>query len=177
MPADEWIARAETSGTRARVRRWARVETVGVLVANVGVAGLVLALLASLAGIVCDTVTRRDQAGVLWWLWGVPLGLLVVGLILSGIGNAKRLAASYADAHVTVGRIDEVITHPVSGDDFPTYDLVVSAELPDSVLIRRRLEWTHSAFGLVGRPIRFRHRTLDPDDLRDAHFDGWSDES
>lgn len=85
------------------------------------------------------------------------------------------------DGQASGGRLTEVITHPGGGEDQPTYEFLIAAELPGSVMLRRRLYWGEDDGWLsperwTGRRIRFRHNTLDLDDLYDVRFDGWADE-
>lgn len=61
-----------------------------------------------------------------------------------------------------------------------TYEFLIFAELAGSVVLRRRLYWGQDDGWLsperwIGRQIRFRHNTLDPDALYDVRFDGWPD--
>lgn len=92
----DWIAKAGTPETRARVRRWSRVETTGVYAAI--------------------------------------------------------------------------------GDDTTTYELRVSTEPPGGIVLRRKVYRDGGDPDRhTGEAVRFRHNTLDPDDLDDVLFDGWGD--
>lgn len=159
------------------VARW---ETVSVCLLVVG--GL-CALGAPLVGVGLGVWHAiHGDAPWLWWLFG-SIGtaslFLVAGAWLGSYASDRRLTALYADGQSTVGRVDEVITHPGGGDEQATYELLISAELSDGTLLRRRLDWgeDNTSWPIprrwVGRSIRFRHNTLDPDDLHDILFDGW----
>lgn len=179
-----WMARARTPETRAEIRRWSRWESVSVCLL---VIGGICALGAPLVGVglgVWDAI--HGDAPWLWWLIG-SIGaaslFLLAGAWFGSYASDRRLTALYADGQSAVGRVDEVITHPGGGDEQATYELLISAELPDGTLVRRRLDWgeDNTSWPIprrwVGRTIRFRHNTLDPDDLRDVRFAGWADET
>ena len=106
-----------------------------------------------------------------WQLAGTVV--LVLGGLLSGGIDRKIQEAMFADAHVAVGRVVDVITEsPYDGEAMGEYELVLSAELPGAVTIRRKLRW--SAYGSaprLGETIRFRHNTVDPDDLGDVLYE------
>lgn len=103
----EWMAAAHTAQTRARIRRWAKIETIGMTSVETG---------------------------------------------------------------------ERAIAHPGSGDDQTWYHLRINAALPDGTLLRRRLHLEGESFERrVGGSLRFRHNTLDPDELDDVHFAGWID--
>lgn len=172
-----WMARARTPKTRAEIWRWSRWEAVSACLLLVSAFGIPL-IGVSLA--VWHIIYRH--APWLWWLFG-SLGaaavFLVAGSWLGSHANRRRLTALYADGHVTVGRLDEVITHPGDGDEQTTYRFLFSAELPDGVILHRRLFWGEdnsliSPQRWVGRSIQFRHNTLDPADLYDVRFDSWA---
>ncbi|GAB3616395.1 hypothetical protein GCM10027416_09520 [Okibacterium endophyticum] len=176
---EEWEDRARTPQTRAEIRRWSRWET--------------MSFCLQLIGAVCGFASPLVGVGLaVWhlihgeapWFWGlfgtigVTMLFLLAGAILGSHAKNRRLTALYADGQASTGCLDEVITHPGGGDDQTTYEFLVSAELPGEVVLRRRLYWGEDSSLLyprrwVGRPIRFRHNTLDPDDLYDVRFDGW----
>lgn len=177
----QWMARARTPETRAEIRRWSRWETVS---ACLLIIGGICAFATPLVGVgLAVWSVLHGDAPWLWWLLGC-LGtvalFLLTGSILGSHANDRRLTALYADGQATIGRLDEVITHPGGGDEQTTYDFLISAELPDGVILHRTLYWGEDDSWLsperwVGRSIRFRHNTLDPDALRDVRFDGWVD--
>lgn len=123
------------------------------------------------------------------WLWCVvgPPGLAIVLLLVVGFlgshAKERRLTALPADGHASVGRADEVITHPGIGEEQATYEFQISPGLlPGPALPRRRLSWGEedgwiSPERRVGRAARFRRNTLDPDDRHDVLFDGWPDQA
>lgn len=61
------MAAARTPQTRARIRRWSKVETVAVFTMLGGIALLGLAPLASIAVAVWAAVTDTDRTGWYWW--------------------------------------------------------------------------------------------------------------
>lgn len=95
----------------------------------------------------------------------------------------RQSRALYVDAHVSVGRVDEVMSHPgiPGAGNYQTYSLMVSVELPGPVTLRRTVyvgeERLRSPGRRFGRTIRLRHNTLDPENLSDAFFEGWQDET
>ncbi|MEU3053650.1 hypothetical protein [Streptomyces griseus] len=171
---DDWMSKTATPGTRTRIRRWSRMETVGVVATLAAVPLLLLAPLAMLAFAIWFSVAGIGRTDVYWWLWGITVGVPLVGGILMAIGSDRRLAACFADGYVSTGRVDRVIECPGSGDDTTSYELRVSAELPGGVVLRRKVyQEGYSPLRRVGGPIRFRHNTLDPEDLHDVLFDGF----
>lgn len=167
----DWMAKARTPAARARIRRWSRVETIGVFVALGGFAALFVAPVVTLLLAIWIAVTGNGRTDVYWWLWGVVLGVSLVGAIGITIGSRQRLNACFADGQVAVGTLKKAIEHPGSGDDHTWYDLRISVELQDGTTLRRRLHREGADPGRrVGGPVRFRHNTLDPDDLDDILF-------
>ncbi|WLQ37264.1 hypothetical protein P8A18_29200 [Streptomyces castrisilvae] len=170
----DWMAQARTAETRTRIRRWSRVETTGVLTVLVGASLLVLAPFATLALAIWFGVAGIGRTDVYWWVWGIAAGVPLVGGILMAVGSRERLAACFADGYVSTGRVDKVIEQSGSGDDTTSYQLRVSAELPDGVVLHRKVYLDGSnPRRRIGGPIRFRHNTLDPDDAHDVLFDGF----
>ncbi|WP_396911137.1 hypothetical protein [Mycolicibacterium sp.] len=177
----QWMAKARTPETRAQIRRWSRWETVSACLLLVG--GF-CALGIPLVGVGLGVWHAiHGDAPWLWWLAGA-IGtaslFLVAGGWLGSHASGRRLTALYADGQVSVGRLDEVITHPGGGDEQTTFEFLISAELLDGIMLHRSLYWGEDSTLLypqrwVGRTIRFRHNTLDPDDLRDVRFDSWPD--
>ncbi|MFF1919150.1 hypothetical protein ACFVW8_01040 [Streptomyces sp. NPDC058221] len=173
----EWMAKARTPETRTRIRRWSRVETSGLVVALVGLSLLLLAPIAGLALAVWFSVAGIDRTDVYWWLGSVAVGVPLVGAALLVVGGRERRAACFADGYVSTGRVDRVVERPGSGDDPTYYELRVSAELSDGVFLHRKVyQDGNSPRRRLGKPIRFRHNTLDPDDLHDVLLEGWSDD-
>lgn len=173
----DWMARARTGESRARIRRWSRVETTGVLAILAGSAALLIAPIATLALIIWFSIADIDRTDVYWWLWVSVIAAPLLGGIATWVGGRQRLAACFADGHVSVGRVDKVIELPGGGDDSASYEVRVSAELPGGVVLRRKVYRSSDPRRRTGRPIRFRHNTVDPDDLHDVLFDGWAGET
>lgn len=175
----EWMARARTPETRAEIRRWSRWETTSACLLLVGAACGVATPLSGL-GLAAWHVVHGD-APWLWWLLGslaITALFLMAGSWLGSYSSDRRLTVLYADGHVSIGRLDKVITQPGGGDEQTSYDFAISAELSDGVVLHRELHWGEDSSLLyperwVRRTIRFRHNTLDPNNLGDVLFDGW----
>ncbi|WP_097865914.1 hypothetical protein [Streptomyces sp. rh34] len=173
----EWMAQARTPGTRARIRRWSRLETVGAVLTVGGVHAITAGSLVTMAVAVWFEVADIDRIDVYFWLWGPVVVGFIGGMALGAVAERRRLTAVFADGHVSVGRIDEVITHPAEGEDLEWYEFVISADSPGEAPLRRRLNWHDGddPSSWVERSIRFRHNTFDPQNVRDALFDGFPD--
>ena len=172
----EWMAAARTPETRARIRRWAKVETVTVFMMFAGIALLLVAPFASIAVAIWSSVTDVERTYLYWWIWGVSGVLAVGGVVVAMVASSRRQRACFADGRIAVGTVERAIEHPGSGDDQTWFDLRISAELQGGATLRRRLHLEGEHLDRrVGRPVRFRHNTLDADDLDDLLFDGWPD--
>jgi hypothetical protein len=140
------------------------------------VALLLAAVVASIATGIWATFSSAEPTGMLWWLWGATMAVLACGITTSVVGNRRRQRACFADGYVSEGVVDRAIEHPGSGDDQTWFDLRISAPRADGGMLRRRLHLEGEGFDRrVGRPIRFRHNSLDPDALDDVLFDGWQE--
>lgn len=100
----ERMAHARTPETRARIWRWSRVETIGLVVELVGLALLVAALIATIVLAGWFDVGGIDLTDVYRWLWGVAVGVTLVGAITLAVGSRKRLTSCYADGYVRTGQ-------------------------------------------------------------------------
>lgn len=170
----EWMAAARTPETRARIRRWSKVETVAAVIMLVGLVMLLIAPFASIAVAVWDAITDMERTHLHWWIWVTTIGVLAIGTVGFLLGTARRERACFADGQTAVGIVERAIEHPGSGDDQTWFDLRISAVLPDGTTLRRRLHLEGEHLDRrVGRPVRFRHNTLDPDALDDVQLDGW----
>jgi hypothetical protein len=116
----EWLAAARTPASRARIRRWSRIEAAGIAMTLASIALILVASLASHGVAVWRTVTDGDPAGPLWWIWGAAVGAVGIGTLTWMLGSSRRQAAGFADGHEIVGIVDRAIEHPGSGDD-PTW--------------------------------------------------------
>jgi len=135
---------------------------------------LLLAPFASIAVAVWSTVTDVDRSNLYWWIWGTAVGVTASGTVAHLVGSARRQRACYADGQVAFGVLERAIEHPGSGDDKIWYDLRISAVLPTGATLRRRLHVEGEGLEQrVGRIVRFRHNTLDPDALDDVPLAGW----
>jgi len=156
------MARAKTPETRESIRRWSRwchfYFWIGVLL-----------VIAGITFIAWSVNTERDHGPGFWG--GIAVAVVLVGVCV-GFGEraAGRLnEALWADAHVSVGTVEKVVKHSTEGPDL--YDVVVNSSISDSPF-RREISGLLASYN-VGDQIRFKHHTLDPDDLDDVLFDGW----
>jgi hypothetical protein len=78
-----WMAAARMPETRALIRRWSKIETIGVTAVVVGIALLIVAPFGSIAVAVWADVTDTDRSGLHWWIWGITLGTLAAGTTAS----------------------------------------------------------------------------------------------
>ena len=170
-----WVSRARTPKTRARIRRWSRAENISMLVTLLGMALLAISPFATVALLIVFGFAEIERTDIFWWLWGSSGGMSIAGTIAGVISSEQLDKARYADGHLSVGVVGRVVEHPGGGDDQTWYQVDVSAEQEDGVVLRRRLYWPddgNDPHRLIGGPIRFRHNTLDPDDLQDYRYDG-----
>ena len=162
----EWIRRAKTPETRASIRRWNHWTNFFFWVGT-------LLVLGGIAFIVWSVATDRHSGPV---FWGVIAGTVVLVLVCVGYGShaGSRLSeARFADGRESVGTIVEVTTHP--GTDGPeSFDILVTASVSGAV-IHRKINGL--LVGRVGDRIRFRHNTIDPEDMDDILFEGWKGSS
>ena len=188
---EQWQSRARTPETRTEIRRWARWETMSFWMMLTCMFCIFIA--APVLGIGFGIWSAFDDRAPSW-MWGLfgsagaGCVLLMAGSILGSHAKDRRLTAMYADGQASIGRLDEVITHPGGGEEQTTYEFLISTELtaPEgstSTVLRRRLYWGEDdSWGAgperwIGRAIRFRHNSLDADDLYDVRFDGWADKN
>lgn len=126
--------------------------------------------LIGLAGAVslCVLFPTDGQTGRL----NVALVATFVGVAGCGYANHEYREARFALAHVSEGIV--VSVHEAPGDsESPNFVMFrVDARLPDGTVLHRRVDvhgWPDPQ-SWVGRTIRFRHRTVDPELLKDAHL-------
>ncbi|SKX96213.1 Uncharacterised protein [Mycobacteroides abscessus subsp. bolletii] len=99
----------------------------------------------------------------------IPVG--VFGAIYCG---HKRYRAWFTNAHVSEGLIERVAEVRGSNDDGSTsyyFMLTVSAAVEGNPAIRRHCTVGRDPRPQIGHTLRFRHTTLDPENLEDALFD------
>ncbi|WP_144016723.1 hypothetical protein [Beutenbergia cavernae] len=165
----EWMAAARTPETRARIRYWSKVETISTATMLAGIALLLIAPFGSIALAVWSSVTDTDRTVLYWWIWGIPAVLAMGGVVAALVASGRREQACFADGRVAVGTVERAIEHTGSGDDRTWFDLRISAELPGGTTLRRRLHLEGEGLDRrVGGSVRFRHNTLDADDLDDV---------
>lgn len=148
-----------------RAYRWWGVGAVtGLVLAGIGVLSLLLTFLGT------------SGSGDRGWLHGVGAATLLV-VIPAGILGAiycghRRYRASFNNAHVSEGAITEITEVRSADDNSYYYRLTVSVEVEGGRTICR-----HCTMGgnnprpEIGQTLRFRHTTLDPENLDDALFD------
>ncbi|WP_220270966.1 hypothetical protein [Tsukamurella tyrosinosolvens] len=172
----EWMAAARTPQTRAAIRRWSKVETLSIAVVAAGLALFLFAPFASVAVAIWSRASGTDHGVLHCWIWGTALGVLAAGSVLLAVAGQRRQRACFADGHLAAGTVERAFRHPGSGDDLTWYDLRISAVLPDGTTLRRRLHLEGEHLDRrVGRPVGFRHNTIDPDALDDIQLAGWPD--
>ncbi|CPR96900.1 Uncharacterised protein [Mycobacteroides abscessus subsp. bolletii] len=103
------------------------------------------------------------------WVWIAGFAATLVSGCLLRIAWDKHRVALFAGAPTAVGTVRDVLESQF-GDGASKYQLLIDAELAHGVSIHRRIDigGDPDPLGWVGKPVRFRHRTLDPDDLDDA---------
>ena len=149
-----------------RAYRWWGVGVIACLVlAGIGV-------LCALPPVFLD-VSAPSELGWLQTLSTAAVFLLIPAGILGAIYcGHKRYRASFTNAHVSEGAITEVTEVRNVEDNSYYFMLTVSAEVDGGPAIRR-----HCTMGgktrrpEIGQTLRFRHTTLDAEDLDDALFD------
>ncbi|MFD0556454.1 hypothetical protein FB566_1694 [Stackebrandtia endophytica] len=159
---EERMARAKTPQTRASIRRWSLWSD---FYFGIGV----LLVIAGITFIAWSVNTERHDGPVFWG--GIVVAVVLVGVCV-GFGShaSSRLSeALWAEAHVSIGTVEKVVKYSTEGPDL--YDVVVNSSLTDSPF-RREITGQLGPTD-VGDQIRFKHHTLDPDDLGDVLFDGW----
>lgn len=112
----------------------------------------------------------------LWVATAVAVFVLIPAGILGGLYcGHRRYRARFTNAHVSEAPIEEVTKVRRTNDDGSVsryFMLTVSVAVEGGPAIRR-----HCTVGgdhprpRIGQTLRFRHTTLDPDDLEDALFD------
>lgn len=112
----------------------------------------------------------------LWVATAVAVFVLIPAGILGGLYcGHRRYRARFTNAHVSEAPIEEVTEVRRTNDDGSVsryFMLTVSVAVEGGLTIRR-----HCTVGgdhprpRIGQTLRFRHTTLDPDDLEDALFD------
>lgn len=156
------MARAKKPENRASIRRWSLWSDFYFWIG-------VLLVIAGITFIAWSVNTERHDGPVFWG--GIVVAVVLVGVCV-GFGShaSGRLSeALWAEAHVSVGTVEKVVKHSTEGPDL--YDVVVNSSLTDSPF-RREITGQLGPTN-VGDQIRFKHHTLDPDDLDDVLFDGW----
>lgn len=134
---------------------------------------LVLAVTGLLGAIASAFSSSPEQ---LWVATAVAVFVLIPAGILGGLYcGHRRYRARFTNAHVSEAPIEEVTEVRRTHDDGSVsryFMLIVSVAVEGGPAIRR-----HCTVGgdhprpRIGQTLRFRHTTLDPDDLENALFD------
>lgn len=137
---------------------------------------LVLAGIGGLGGLPLIVLGVFSSGGPAW-LQGVGMAavfaLIPAGILGAVVCGHLRYRASFTNALVSEGAITAVTEMRNSDDNSYYYRLIVSVEVDGGPTIRR-----HCTMGgknprpEIGWTLRFRHTTLDPENLQDALFDG-----
>lgn len=166
------MSRATDPETLARIRRWSRIQNLAVGMALVGIAVPVVTL--GVVALVPELNSNERIAPFIWSILGTAAVLLVAGAFLEIHAQDRLREIKFAAGCRSVGMVDEVIEEPpseVGGSS--TFTLMINAELPGQVKIRRRLysqDYPSGPDARAGQILIFRHTTLDPDDLDDVLF-------
>ncbi|MCF8587159.1 hypothetical protein [Gordonia liuliyuniae] len=179
----EWLSHARTPQTRARIRQWSRRDDLSVVILLVGFVAFVVAIPVGIGLGIWFWIDGIDRFEVFYWLYGSSLGVLLVGVALNAVTTYRLTEARFADGRCTIGVIEDVIRLPSNDVDAnPTYALAVRAAPPEQAALSRTIHWgSGDSSGpddsWIGRAIRFRHNTFDPDAQQDALFGGWPDDT
>lgn len=105
------------------------------------------------------------------WTWIAGFTATLVSGCLLRIAWDKHRAALFAAAPTAVGTVRDVLESQY-GDGASKYHLLIDAAIPGGGTIQRRIDIGGDSDPLrwVGKQVRFRHRTLNPDDLDGAFF-------
>lgn len=151
--------------TQARIRRWALLEHVSVLMVAVGVGVCALMVVVN----IYIGIFRDDLIDHLWWLWPVTVGMLLVSFIPWAMAHTKRVDAMYADGWSSVGKVTEVVeANHHDSDAARSYDVTITTAPPEAGSILRVIRRGEAP--RIGQQILFRHNTFDRKNLRDALF-------
>ncbi|MFE7622335.1 hypothetical protein [Streptomyces sp. NPDC057509] len=180
---DEWMGRAKTQETRARIRRWSRWEGVSQWILMIGALAFAASVPVGIGLGIWFWVAGVERFDVFVWLYGSSTGVLLIGAALDSGAGSRLAEARFADGQCTTGAVEKVIELPQNdADGNPTFCLALRAGLPGGTVLRRTIHWgSGDSSGpddrWIGRAIRFRHNTSDPDDEHDALFVGWPDDT
>lgn len=161
------------STDKTKMRRWSRVQNLAV-----GMAVIAFALLVGTVGVVVFVPGLNGDESIgpfIGWTVGTGIVLLVAAAFVEIHAQDRIREARFAAGHRSAGMVDDVIEEPASEvGGFSTFTLMITAEVPGQVNIRRRLYSHHYPAGpdaREGQTVVFRHSTLDPDDLDDVLFE------
>ncbi|WP_258047343.1 hypothetical protein [Streptomyces sp. SM13] len=173
------MSRARTPETWARIRRWSRVEDVSRWILLAGAVAFVASVPVGTGLAVRFWIAGFGRFDVFAWLYGSGAGVMLIAAGLDAWAGHRLAEARLADGRCTVGTIEKVVEDGPSEVQGPD-TLIIGADVPAHGRLRRRvtspLPVPGAGRGLVGRTVRFRHRTHDPDDVDDVRVVGWPDE-
>ncbi|MFH9472554.1 hypothetical protein ACH4L7_01780 [Streptomyces anulatus] len=177
--SDQWTRLARTPETRARIRRGAlRERAFGALIAiGMGLCALMVAVSIYVAAFQTEFHHRSG------WFLSTTVGMLLAIAFLARAvrfwiaTNKERVRAMYADGQEAVGTVTEVVEDDDRDPDTgPYYDISITAELAGAGAGSIRRVTRRAEAPQVGQRVRFRHNTLDPEDLEDVLFLGFVNE-
>ncbi|MGV9798504.1 ABC transporter permease [Mycobacterium sp. NPDC003449] len=139
--------------------------------------GAITCLVLAVAGLVGAIASAFSPSPERLWVATAVSGFLLipVGILGALYCGHRRYRAWFTKAHVSEAPIEKVTEVRRTNDDGSVsryFMLTVSAAVEGGPAIRR-----HCTLGgdqprpEIGQTLRFRHTTLDPDDLEDALFD------
>ncbi|MFI6346410.1 hypothetical protein [Streptomyces sp. NPDC050560] len=183
--AERWASVAKTPQSRARIRRLSRSDNFWSAVMLSGMGLFVLMIPVAIVLALWFWISGIDRPEVFMWGFGIAFGVTLFGAIPTAIVSDRLHRAQFADADTAVGIVECVTSEQErdgEGDLVIVYRVRVTARLSDQLTLIRQLEGGAGSADTpdetwIGRRIRFRHNTLDPDDLSDVRFDGWADET
>lgn len=159
---EQWLARARTPQTRARIRLWTPLSRV-VFALTLASWGVFVVLL---VGSIVLAIFGFDPPV---WVPNVGLGVATLMTVVSGLTWFHLEAVRYADGEETVGVITEVVPDDPHESN-PSYRISLTAEMPDGAVIHRVTWKSKMRAPIPGQRLRFRHNTRTPDDTDDILF-------
>ncbi|MGO2812975.1 MAG: hypothetical protein ACTIBG_16040 [Brevibacterium aurantiacum] len=148
---------------RRQLRRWTYLRRTFIVIAVVS--GFVM---------VVSLITDLQKQPISLWIAATSFILMAVCTMLAESARYRLRAATFARAHRSTGIVTEIVFIPPPTPDYShSHDFMIRATTEAGAVIRRRLDMggEREADRWVGQPIRFQHRTLDPENLDDVYFD------
>lgn len=162
----------KTSETQTRLLRWSRIQNLAVGMALVGIVVPVV----TVGVLALGPQLNSDQsiAPFIWSIFGTAAVLLVTAAFVEIHAQDRIREITFAAGYRSVGMVVDVIEEPASDvGGMATFTLMIAAELPGQLRIRRKLYSSQYPAGAgiqIGQAMIIRHVTVDPDDLGDVQF-------